>query len=319
MQGQGRTLGYAMAVGCAVAWGLNGPLSRIVIDAGLGPTTLAGIRVTGSACVLMAGVLVANPGGLRMTPRELGLIVVFGLVGISLAQWFYFQAISQYDVGLALVIIYTAPLWVAVYERVFRQVPIGSRVAGAMLVAIGGISLAVLGGGGHGGGSTAGFVWSVLGSLAYCAQLVLASSMPGRVPATVRVGVGMVVAALFWTLIVPVWHYPWDTFDDPVKLGQLDAQLPLGVILVLIVLVGTVTPYALMVMAVMRIGPTAAGVTGMIEPMVAAILGWVMLGQSLTLIQMAGIGLALAAVVAAETARSRMPNVVSPAGAGVSP
>ncbi len=319
MHGTGRPAGYAMAVSCAVLWGLNGPLARIVIDAGLGATVLAGIRVTGAALVLVTGVILVRRQSLRLTRRDLGLLAVFGLVGVALAQWFYFEAISRFNVGLAVVIIYTAPLWVAVFERVVRGIAIGSRVLAAMLVAIGGIALAVLGGGGISGGSTAGLVWSLLGSLAYCGQLLLAARLPRSVPATARVGVAMVFAALFWTLIEPVWRYPWDTFDDPVGLGNLSVTLPLGTILAVMVIGGTIAPYALMVTAVGRIGPTAAGVTGMIEPMVAAVLGWWMLGQSLTLVQVAGIGIALTALVVAETARSRMPHVIAPSSTGLPP
>ena len=68
---------------------------------------------------------------------------------------------------------------------------------------------------------------------------------------------------------------------------------------------GTILPYALLVGGVSRIGPVAAGVTGMIEPIVAITLGWALLGQELSLLQGLGIALVLACVLASERARSR--------------
>jgi len=127
------------------------------------------------------------------------------------------------------------------------------------------------------------------------------------------------VAAVSWTLVAPIWRWPWDSFGGTIPFGDLDAEVRLGGLLVAIVVAGTVAPYALMVMAVGRIGPTAAGVTGMIEPMVAAVVGWMLLGQSLAAIQVAGIAIALGALVTAEIARSRMPHVVSPVSEGLPP
>ena len=87
--------------------------------------------------------------------------------------------------------------------------------------------------------------------------------------------------------------------------GQLDFQVPLLLLIAYVVIGGTILPYAFLVGGVSRIGPVAAGVTGMIEPLIAITLGWALLGQSLTVIQGLGIALVLASVLASERARSR--------------
>ena len=117
-----------MVTATSVLWGVNGPVSRLVLDAGVGPTTLAAVRMAGSAALVAAVVVTTRPATLRVGRGALLRLGVFGLVGIALAQWAYFEAISRFDVGLALVIIYTAPLWVAAYQRIVGAETLTPRV-----------------------------------------------------------------------------------------------------------------------------------------------------------------------------------------------
>lgn len=295
-----------MVTATSVLWGINGPVSRLVLDAGVGPTTLAAVRMAGSAALVAAVVATTRPGSLRVGRGALLRLAVFGLVGIALAQWAYFEAISRFDVGLALVIIYTAPLWVAAYQRIVGAEMLTPRVAAAMLAAVAGVALAVLGrGGGVASLSVVGFGASALAALAYAAQLLLAAKLPGEVPALPRIGLAMAAGTVFWSVAHPWWHSLHDV-GDAASLGpRLGGSAPIGILLLAIVAFGTVAPYGLFVVGVRHIGPTAAGVTGMVEPVVAAALGWAFLGQALAPLQVAGMALALGAVVVAERARSR--------------
>jgi drug/metabolite transporter (DMT)-like permease len=294
-----------MVTATSVLWGVNGPVSRLVLDAGVGPTTLAAVRMAGSAALVVAVVATTRPTALRVGRSALVRLGVFGLVGIALAQWAYFEAISRFDVGLALVIIYTAPLWVAAYQRIVGAEMLTPRVATAMLAAVAGVALAVLGGGDLASLSALGFGAAALAALAYAAQLLLAAKLPGEVPALPRIGLAMAAGTAFWSVAHPWWQSLHDV-GDAASLGpRLGGSAPIGVLLLGIVALGTVAPYGLFVAGVRHIGPTAAGVTGMVEPVVGGALGWALLGQALAPLQVAGMALALGAVVVAERARSR--------------
>ena len=300
-----RAVGYGMVTAGSILWGLNGPVSRMALDAGIEPRQLAGWRVL-SAAILMTGVLVAaaaravplqppgaaQHGGVRRVRREL-------------PQWLYYEAISRFDVGLTLVIVYTAPLWVAGIHRVTRGTRQPRQVSAAMGLALVGVAIAVLGGGGLGSGSPLGLVLAIATSLAYTAQLILTDRLDASLPSSSRLALSMIFAGVFWLLLPSVRDLPTDLLRSDVPFGPLDFQVPLMLLIAYVVIGGTIAPYALLVGGVSRIGPVAAGVTGMIEPLMAITLGWVLLGQSLTLLQGLGIALVLASVLVSERARSR--------------
>jgi drug/metabolite transporter (DMT)-like permease len=306
-----RAVGYGMVTAGAVLWGFNGPVSRMVLDAGIEPRQLAGWRVL-AAALLMTGVLVVlRRMRFRCSRRALASIVAFGLLGVALPQWLYYEAISRFDVGLTLVIVYTAPLWVAGIHRVTRGSRQPRQVTAAMGLALVGVAIAVLGGGGLAGGSALGLVLAVSTSIAYTGQLMLADRLDQSLPASSRIALSMIAGGVFWLLLPTVRHLPGSLLSSDVPLGQLDVKVPMLLLIAYVVVGGTIGPYALLVGGVTRIGPVAAGVTGMLEPLVAITLGWALLGQSLTPVQGAGIVVVLAAVLASERARSRALSVAA--------
>lgn len=300
-----RAVGYGMVTAGAVLWGLNAPVSRMILDAGVEPRQLAGWRIL-AAAILMAGTLaMLRRVRFRCSRRALVSIVLFGLFGVALPQWLFYEAISRFDVGLTLVIVYTAPLWVAGIHRVTRGTRQPRGVSLAMGLALVGVSVAVLGGGGLSSGSVLGLALAVATSLAYTAQLLLADRLDPSLPASSRLALSMIFGGVFWLLLPAVRNLPVALLESNVPFGQLDFTVPILGLIAYVVIGGTIAPYAFLVGGVARIGPVAVGVTGMIEPLIAITLGWVLLGQSLSPIQGAGIAIVLACVLASELARSR--------------
>jgi drug/metabolite transporter (DMT)-like permease len=298
-----RAVGYGMVTTGSILWGLNGPISRMALDAGVKPEQLAGWRVISAALLLTGCLVLVRKMQWRVSRRALKSVVLFGILGISVPQLLYYEAIARFDVGLTLVIVYTAPLWVAGFQRLAYGTRQPREVLVAMVLALVGVTLAV--GGDIEGASAVGFVLAVCTSLAYTLQLLLAERLDADVPAAPRLALSMIFAAVVW-LVVPVVHdVPTDLIRSDVPFGTTGYEVPLLLLIGYVVIGGTILPYACLVGGVARIGPVAAGVTGMVEPIVAIVLSWVLLGQDLTPVQVAGIAIVLTCVVASERARSR--------------
>jgi drug/metabolite transporter (DMT)-like permease len=302
-----RAVGYGMITAGSLLWALNGPVSRMVLDAGIAPRQLAGWRVISAAVVITVALMVVRKMQFRVSRRALKSIALFGLFGVALPQWLFYEAIARFDVGLTLVIVYTAPLWVAAFQRVAHGTRQPREVLIAMLLALVGVTLAV--GGDVSGASTVGFVLAVLTSLAYTLQLLLAERLDPSVPAAPRLALSMMFASVLW-LFVPVVHdIPSGLLRSDVPFGTTGAEVPILLLIGYVVICGTLMPYAFLVGGVARIGPVAAGVTGMVEPIGAIVLSWVLLGQALSLLQVGGIAIVLACVLASERARTRALSV----------
>jgi drug/metabolite transporter (DMT)-like permease len=79
-----------------------------------------------------------------------------------------------------------------------------------------------------------------------------------------------------------------------------------------IILLGTVSPFLLVLFAVARLGPARVGLIGMLEPVSAGIIAWVLLGESLNTIQIIGTVIVLVGIVLAETARQAATPLPTP-------
>jgi drug/metabolite transporter (DMT)-like permease len=70
-----------------------------------------------------------------------------------------------------------------------------------------------------------------------------------------------------------------------------------------IVLLGTVTPFFLLLLALRALPATVVSVVAMLEPVVATLVGWGWYAESLTAVQLGGVAMVLLGIVLAQTAR----------------
>jgi drug/metabolite transporter (DMT)-like permease len=80
------------------------------------------------------------------------------------------------------------------------------------------------------------------------------------------------------------------------------------VVVLWIITLGTVAPFMLVLFAVGRLGPARVGLIGMLEPVSAGVIAWVLLGESLNRVQIVGAMVVLVGIVLAETARQAVPR-----------
>jgi drug/metabolite transporter (DMT)-like permease len=300
-----RRTGYLFVLGSSLLWSTNGLTSRLMFDSGaIAPRELAAVRIYGAALLLSPLVIRARP---RLSRREWRNVALFGVFGVSLPQWLYFEAIARIPVPIALVIVYTAPVLLTAYERIVHRRRLSGVVYAAIAVAVVGVIFAVTGGkGGAGALALVGVLLAVATTFAYAGQILVASVQPGHLHPMVRTGLGMAAGCLFWVVLSPFWQLPFGSVSTAIDLGaRVGGTLPLLVLVLYVVVCGTALPYALLVAGSPRIGAGASSVTGMIEPVAASVLAWVLLNQVLEVVQIVGIVIGLLGVTVAEVWRTR--------------
>ena len=168
-------LGYALVWSAVVLWSLNAVIAKVVLDsAGLSSLRLAEVRATGAALILVAGVALVRPATLRTTRRELGFLIVFGVLGLAFVQLFYFVGIQRLDIGIALVINYLAPVFVALWARFYVHEPVRRRLWLAIALCLLGLSLVVELWGGGSSLDGVGVLACLITALAYAGYVLMA-------------------------------------------------------------------------------------------------------------------------------------------------
>jgi drug/metabolite transporter (DMT)-like permease len=295
-----------MVAAAATLFALNQPLSRVLVDGPLPPRYLAASRLLTLAVVFSLWTLLRYRDRLPRG-RELTVTVVYGVIGIAVLQWTLTEAISRLDSGLVLVFAYTASIPTALWCRFVRHERLGAVAWGAMVVALGGLALALgVGGATFDSLDGVGLLFSGATSLLFAYYAIHGGALIAHRPAPVVLAVGSVAAAVAWTLtFAPIWRFPTAILTERLSLGGNLADVRVAGVLALAwtVMMGTAVPYALYLIGIGRIGPTLGILTGSIEPVITVVAAWLWLDQALTPWQVCGCAVVLAAVSVGQIAR----------------
>src|SRR6516164_10438838 len=145
-----------MAATAAVLWGVNGTVSKVILASGVSSLRLTEVRCAGAFAGLAVILAIRAPQRMRVRPRELPFLALFGIGGLAFVQWLYFLAIHRVPIGIALLVEYLAPLLVALWARFVYHEPVRHRIWLALALALTGLALIVNVGGGGGSISSAG-------------------------------------------------------------------------------------------------------------------------------------------------------------------
>jgi drug/metabolite transporter (DMT)-like permease len=293
-----------MAAGAASLWAVNGTVSKVILASGVSSLRLAQVRMTGALIGFVVVLLLAAPERLRVRRRELPFLAVWGIGGLAFVQWFYFLAIHRLAIGIALLIEYVAPLFVALWAHYVFHERVRRRIWVALAFALAGLALIV---NVHHGGtiSTSGIVFALGSAAAYTFYILLAERGVGDRDAVSLLAWGFGFGALFWCFLAPWWSFPAGRVGADVSLlGRLsDYHLPVWALMAFLIVIGTIIPFFLLVSALRHLPATRVGIIAMLEPVVATIVAWVWLNESLGALQLLGAAIVLCAIVLAQTAR----------------
>ncbi len=302
-------VGYVLVFASAALASLNVVFARLSIDTGVAPFELSAIRIYGGGLLLLVFLV---PVVRRIRRSHLLPIAAFGIAGLMLGQATAFVAFQDSDVAIVLVVIFTAPVFVTLYDRIHLRAALPLYAYGAIGVAVCGVALAVAGGG-VGSITIRGFVFAVISMALYGVSVILAARLPTELPPLARTAASMVAAAIGFCLVVPPWTLPFDLLGTTARFtGGLGFSLPLWVALALMIVLGSVGVFVTWISGTSIVGAGASSVVGMLEPVLAAAVAWALLGQDLEPLQLVGIALALGAIVVVELARIRTRRIDAP-------
>jgi DME family drug/metabolite transporter len=247
-------VGYLYVLAAAVLWGLLGPVSRFALRDGVDPLEIAFWRaLLASVCFGLHALAI---GRTRMARRDLRAAAGFGVVGVALFFAAYFNAVQSGGAALAAVLLYTAPVWVALLSTVFLHERMDRRTLLAVALAIAGVAgIALAGGGGTIRLGPAALFWGLLAGWAYATYYIVGKRYFIRYhPAT------------FFFHALPVGALALLPF---VRFGHKTATA--WAVLVFLAVVPTYGSFLLYSAGLRTISATRASTVATLEPVVAAI------------------------------------------------
>ena len=290
----------------AFLFAFNGIISKIVLIDGLSAWRLTQIRTGGAFVLLFAVYFTFRRHELKPARDELPWLITFGVVGVTFVQAFYFVAIERMYVGVALLIEFTAPIWILLFLKFVLKKNVPVSLWYAILLSFSGLLMITQIWNGL-SLDRIGLIAAFIDALALAGYFLIGDRL-GKTKSSAAIttwGFGVASAMLFFVL--PIWNYPTEVFTKDMELlGRFnDYTLPGWVLILWIVVMGTIAPYLFVVSGLKLLSAANASVFGMIEPVIAGVFAWWWLSESLNGIQMMGCVVVIVGIFIADKARSK--------------
>ena len=293
-------LGFALL--SASSFGLSGPLGRGLMDAGWSSAAAVAVRVLLAAVVLAPIAAVQLRGRWHLLRRTAPLVLTYGLVAVAGCQLAFFNAVAHMEVGVALLVEYTAPVAVVVWFWLRHgQRPTRLTVLGGALGLVGLLLVLDVVSGAR--VSAVGVLWALAAMVGAAAYFVLNARDAEGLPGTVLAAGGLLVGGVVLLLAGAIGLVPFTVTTVPVAFDGFAVAwwLPL-------LALGVVTAalaYVAGIAATRRLGSRLASFVALTEVVMALVFAWLLLGEAPGLVQLLGGAFILGGVVAVKLGEPR--------------
>lgn len=287
-----------------ISFGTLGPLSRFAGAGGLSGPEFAAWRA-GIATLATAALILLLRRNVPVVPwrsldRQTWLALLVATASGATLNLALFSAFQRIPVALALLVFYTYPALVAVAGRLLGRETLGPGRLAALSLSLSGMVLVVWGAGpaGAAGGAVdpLGLGLAAVASLSQTLYVTMSTTAYRAVPSHQAVLVILAGSAAAMAAAATIlggggldrpFHLPW-LWGPLVTAGVIGAALPS-----LLLLIG-----------IRRIGSTRAAILALAEPVTGAILAALLLGETLSGVQIAGAGLVLGGAAVLQMGRA---------------
>lgn len=289
--------GYFYIAGSAVFWGISATLGRAAFTGRLlpnsgirsvNPLILSQARTTFAFLAVLLFLLPSRGWKrLRVPLPDLGRLLILGLGGVAVSNYFYYVAIQRTDVATAIIVQYTAPVWVLVYmaARGFEK-PTLAKIT-AVVMAIAGIALVI---------GLFGRERPHLDVIGVVAALIAAFSF-----AYYNIGGHSVLARYDrWTVLLYTTFAAaacWMVVNPPNKIAAAHYSAITWLFLIVFSIVSVLLPFSFYFAGLQYLEPTKAIIVSCLEPVFSILITAAVLKEVVGPIQGLGVAMVLGAIL----------------------
>lgn len=293
--------GYFFIGSAAFLWGVSAALGRAVFTGKfplgsaaprpIDPLILSQTRTTFSLIVLVL-LLVGSRGWqrIKLPARDLAYCFFLGTLGVAVSNYFYYVAIERTNVATAIIVQYTAPVWVLLYVVARGQQKLTAQKVAAVALAVIGIALVIdlLG---VRSSSTLrldayGILAALLASFSFAFYNVAGHRILARYDRWRVLTWTLAAASIFWLIVNPPW-----------KIAAAHYAPAQWFFLFTFSMISVLGAFSLYFLGLQHLEPTRAIIASCMEPVFSILLAALLLGEVLRPIQTVGIIFVLAAIV----------------------
>jgi len=287
-----RLTGVLLALLGVVTFSFRPVLIKLAYGYVRDPITLIALRMAFSLPFFLAAALWSGRGhhGRMLSLRELAVVFGLGAIGYYLASTLDFLGLQYVTAGVGRLILFVYPTIVMLLSAVFFKKPIRKRDVAALGITYAGVALVLAEAvGGANLDLPLGVALGFGSALAYAIYLVIGAEVAQRIGA-IRFAALAISAACLCCFLQFLLLRPLSALALPSQVYGL---------MVIVAAVCTVIPVFLTAEALRRIGANQVAMIGAVGPISAIVFDGIVLGESMSRIQLAGAALVIIGVLLA--------------------
>jgi drug/metabolite transporter (DMT)-like permease len=263
----------------ATLWGTTGIAVKMLNTAATSPLLLAAARNLLATILIGIYLLLTDRQAFHIKRRDILGFIFFGVVGVGLCQLSYMFTVTQAHVSVAVLLQSLAPAFAYTWALLSHGEKRNNQKLSALALALSGGAIVVLGQGGWGraisligliSGVSSGLCWAFYGI--YAKHL-----MRTYAPWTLLFWGNAISAIAWWSMLSPSTIVRWLTTTPNAMLVTF-----------YLAAVCTAIPSWFFLKGVRVLTPSTAGIIGAFEPVAAAVIAYLVLQETLTLVQIIG-------------------------------
>lgn len=289
--------GYIYIASATVFWGISATLGRAAFTARLLPSSgiskvdpliLSQCRTTFSF-LMVAAWLVPRRGWtqMRLPAADLWRVFALGLAGVAASNYFYYLAIQRTNVATAIILQYTAPIWVLLYMVIRGAERLTTAKIASVFLAISGIALVI---GVFGPGKLQldplGVTAALIAAFSFAFYNVSGHYLLARYDRWMVLLYTTMAASLFWMIVNP-----------PGKILAAHYSIAAWLFLLMFSLLSVLVPFAFYFAGLEHLEPSKAIIVSCLEPVFSILIAATALKEVVRPLQGLGILMVLCAIL----------------------
>ena len=279
--------GFLLLLLAVLFWGGSAPLGKLLIVTRFDTLIIVQTRTSLAFVLLLIFFLLMDRSVFRIELRDIWKFAMLGVLGVAITNYTYYYTVKEASVATAILVQYTAPVWIVLYSSLILKEDRLDRVTiVSLVIALVGCYFAVTSGSMHSINLKG---WAVitgpLSAFTFAYQVIGTKQLIKRYSIWTLLLYMFGFSAIFWLCVNPPWnviakHYNYSDWG----------------ILWMFAIVSILIPQMAFASGLKHLDASTAGIVSVMGPVVAIVAAFFILGESLGVIQMFGGLMVLVAV-----------------------
>lgn len=284
---------YLSIISGACLWGLIALFFKFLTTCGFSPLQVVTLRVLFAAALITVVIFRIDPKLLKIRWYDSWLFLGTGLLSLVFFNYCYFRAIEDSSISVAVLLLYTAPVFVMLLSIFLFDEKFTRRKMLALLTTFCGCA----------------FITGIFESKLALTAEALAFGLASGIGYALYSIFGKLALRRYSTLTITAYTFYFATLGalplaEPQQLFILLADWHAVAGALAIALICTVAPYLLYTRGLQDVDAGQASILATLEPLVAAAIGIFVFGENLTAAKIIGMALILSSIFILNTAKN---------------